>query len=87
MTRQADTITSNAAGSNGHAQQAATTIWAWVSAIGDFASAQATRVAPDVYELLDAPVGSDFAAGDQVSCELSDGELVVRERIFRQRLV
>jgi hypothetical protein len=64
----------------------ATTVWAWVAARGDFSQAQATRVAPDTYELLDAPDGSDLVAGDQVKCELSDGELVVRERVFRTRM-
>ena len=85
MTRRADE--KNLSGSAASSAATATTIWAWIASSGDFFAASAVRIAPDTYELIDAPDGSDFAPGDHVKCELSDGELVVRERVFRTRLL
>lgn len=57
------------------------------AARGDFDGVPARRRDPDTYELLGTPSGAEFDSGDLVRCELSDGELVVRERVYRQRLV
>lgn len=54
---------------------------------GDFDAIPAHRVEPDVYEILEVSEVSSLGSGDLVRCELSDGELVVREQLFRTRLL
>jgi hypothetical protein len=54
---------------------------------GDFDAIPAQRVEPGVYEILEASAASSLGSGDLVRCELSDGELVVREQLFRTRLL
>lgn len=62
------------------------TVWAFSPAIGDFVALVAVRYDRDEYELLEGESVVGFAAGDRVRCELSDGELIVCERIYRDRL-
>ena len=62
-------------------------VFAYNTARGDFDPLPAVRRTPDEYELLEASEASGFAAGDIVRCELSDGELIVRERIYGTRLL
>lgn len=54
---------------------------------GDFDALEARRIEPDVYEITSTPAGGPLALGDHVRCELSDGELVVREQVWRTRLL
>lgn len=65
----------------------AATVFAFNPALGDFDAVEALRRERDTYELLAGPVGDGYDAGDLVRCELSDGELIVQERVYSQRLV
>jgi hypothetical protein len=61
-------------------------VWAYNPERGDFDDVAAVRRDRDVYELL-AGGGNGFEAGDLVRVELADGELIVQERVFGQRLL
>lgn len=54
---------------------------------GDFDALDARRIEPDIYEIANAPAEGPLTLGDLVRCELSDGELVVREQIWHARLL
>lgn len=57
------------------------TVYVFDPVLGDFHAAVARRRSRDLYELLDGPLGNVYSTGDLVRVELSDGELIVRERI------
>lgn len=64
------------------------TIWSWNAARGEFDALLARRCSPDTYEVLEAATGSSaLEPGDLVRCELSDGELLVSDRVWRSRLI
>lgn len=53
---------------------------------GDFDGVPAVRRDRDVYELVGGG-GDGFEAGDLVRVELAEGELIVQERVYGQRLL
>ena len=61
-------------------------VFAFNPARGDFDELSANRRDKDVYELTEAG-GNAFEAGDLVRVELAEGELIVQERVFGQRLL
>jgi hypothetical protein len=79
--------TDNADTHTGDTDSTSVVVWTFNAERGDFDGIRAHRRDQDTYELLDAPAGQLFEAGDLVRCELSDGELIVQERVFRHRLI
>ncbi len=63
-----------------------TVVWAFNPARGDFDGVAAVRRDRDLYELTDAG-GNGFEPGDLVRVELAEGELIVQERVYGQRLL
>lgn len=62
-------------------------VWAWNAARLEFDRLRAIRHAPDTWEITTAPKGASCETGDLVMCELSDGELLMRERVWTGRLL
>jgi hypothetical protein len=70
----------------GTGEELIATVFAFSPVLGDFQAVEAVRRDRDVYELR-SDAGDGHLAGDLVRCELSDGELIVKERVFRARLI
>lgn len=63
-------------------------VWAWNAQRLEFDAFDARRAGPDTYEVVRAPRGTHgLAPGDIVRCELSEGELLVHERVWLGRLL
>jgi hypothetical protein len=83
-------MTASTAPARSNLEPRTTDVWAWSPVLRDFVAVPARRTRADEYEVLRPRRGSaptTLEVGDVVRCELSDGELVVRERIFSARLV
>lgn len=70
-------------------------VWAWNAARLEFDRLRARRTDVDTWEIVDVSPDRRVAAGspaaldpgDVVRCELSDGELLVHDRLWRGRLL
>lgn len=66
----------------------ATYVLAWSWEALEFEELNAKRNGPNTWEITeDSPLGDGLRTGDLVRCELSDGELLVNERLWSGRLL